>query len=197
MSFSFILSHISLLRLPRATSITACLFFFFLIVFFLLLLCSSHSALKPCRNFSVSFDAWMSPVWVHLVWAAALALCDLNCAASLQVSLHGRLVSKRHFGHKLSGALIVKINSDHSRCCALSPSLPLSESSTSTPSFSLLSVFCPLPFWHYFPSRPSWFPPQIIIFSSLCYHCHPSFLPPFSVFVFFPCSPFSLIIEIN
>lgn len=185
MSFSFILSHISLLRLPRATSITACFSFFFFIVFFFLLLCSSHSALKPCRNFSVSFDAWMSPVWVHLVWAAALALCDLNCAASLQVSLHGRLVSKRHFGHKLSGALIVKINSDHSRCCALSPSLPLSESSTSTPSFSLLSVFCPLPFWHYFPSRPSWFPPQIIIFSSLLL-LSSFFSPTFQCVCFFP-----------
>ncbi|KAJ4931500.1 hypothetical protein JOQ06_025795, partial [Pogonophryne albipinna] len=67
--------------------------------------------------------------------AQSAALCELNFAASLQVSLHGRLVSKRHFGHKLSGALIVKINSDQSRRCA--PSL-----STSPPSFSLLSCLC-------------------------------------------------------
>lgn len=140
----FILSQMSLPRLPRAPSITACFFFS-------LLLCSSHSALKPCRNFSGSFDAWMSPVWVHLVWAAALALCDLNCAASLQVSLHGRLLSKRHFGHKLSGALIVKINSDQSRCCALS--LSLSKSSTSPPSFSLLFCCLPSPLLALPPSR--------------------------------------------
>lgn len=113
----------------------------------------------------------MSPVWVHLVWAAAPALCDLNFAASLQVSLHGRLVSKRHFGHKLSGALIVKINSDQSRCCA--PSLCISS--------LFLSPFCflPSPLLALPPPPPSCFSPQITIFPSTSYHCCPSFsFPP-------------------
>lgn len=38
-------------------------------------------------------------------------------------------------------------------------------------------LFCPLPFWHYLPP-PMFFPPQINIFPSKSYHCHPSALPP-------------------
>lgn len=38
-------------------------------------------------------------------------------------------------------------------------------------------LFCPLPFWHYLPT-PTFFPPQINIFPSKSYHCHPSALPP-------------------
>lgn len=141
--------------------------------------------LKPCRNFSGSFDAWMSPVWVHLVLAAAEALYDLNCAASLQVSLHGRLVSKRHFGHKLSGALIVKINSDQSLgalslSCSVFVSLPRSLSLPPCLWFSYISsffffsfVFCPVPFWHY-PSPCLCFSPHITTFPSIYYHCLPS-----------------------
>lgn len=49
------------------------------------------------------------------------------------------------------------------------------------PLFSLLSVFCPLPFWHY---PPPMFSPQITIFPSTSYHCHPSFLPPSPYIVF-------------
>lgn len=120
----------------------------------------------------------MSPVWVHLVWAAALALCDLNCAASLQVSLHGRLVSKRHFGHKLSGALIVKINSDHSRCCALSLPLFLCLSPLHRPPLSLLFLFSALspfditslPALHGFPLKWSYFHLYVIIVILLFSH---------------------------
>lgn len=163
----FISSQISLLlRLPRATSITAFFFSFLFLFFPLLLLCSSHSALKPCRNFSGSFEAWMSPVWAHLVWGAARALCDLNCAASLQVSLHGRLVSKRHFGHKLSGALIVKINSDQSRCC-LTLALSLSLSVQLLCISSLHFFFCPLPL---LALPPSHHPPSSCFFSSSNLH---------------------------
>lgn len=114
----------------------------------------------------------MSPVRVHLVWAAVPALYDLNCAASLQVSLHGRLVSKRHFGHKLSGALIVKINSDQSRCCALS--LPVLHISSL---FLLPFSFLPSPLLALSPLPPPCFSSQITIFPSISYHCHP-FLPP-------------------
>lgn len=38
-------------------------------------------------------------------------------------------------------------------------------------------IFCPLPFWHYLPP-PTCFPPQINIFPSKSYHCHPSALLP-------------------
>lgn len=160
----FILSQITLPRLPEAPSITAphplpppp--------------LCSSHSALKLCRNFSGSFDAWMSPVWVHLVWAAAPVLCDLNCAASLQVSLHGRLVSERHFGHKLSGALIVKINSDQSRRCTLSLS-PLDL-------LRLSLCFSPSPLQAFMPPSTLFFLLRTYIFPSIAPHHQPSFLSP-------------------
>lgn len=47
---------------------------------------------------------------------------------------------------------------DQQRSVSPLRSLSLSESSASPPSFSLLSVFCPLPFWHYPPPPSMFFP---------------------------------------
>lgn len=164
----------SLPRLPRAPSITAC-FFFPPLMFFSQ---CTEAMSQFLREFWCLDVSCLGPS--RLSCSTGPMRSELRCLAAGQPS---RSISvEAPLWSQVVGSAY-REDQQRSVSPLRSLSLSLSQSFTSPPSFSLLSVVCPFPFWHYRPSPPC-FSPQITIFLSIAYHSHPTLPPsPLSWFV--------------